>query len=102
MGKPRTRVVNPLRSAFTHPSINTPRKSQLVTSCANLTPHRSGRWWARLVLNSSHVGLNKDAVEAGNAGLKHINVRAGESALMHRHHMGSQLHVALACMQESD
>ena len=62
-----------------------PVKSLLTyhTGSGRFTPHRSGRWWARLCLNISHMGLHADAVACAEAGLFCPDVRAGDRLVVH-------------------
>jgi hypothetical protein len=52
---------------------------QLVSCPGPFTPHRSGRWWTRLVLNLSfHLKLQGDAADATTAALLSPHVRLGD------------------------
>lgn len=57
--------------------------SQSSSTGGRFTPHRCGRWWARMCLNLSHLGLHADAVAAADAALSHPDVRAGDRILVH-------------------
>jgi hypothetical protein len=46
------------------------------------TPHRSGRWWARLSMNLSHLGLSYDSQFVVQESLRCVDVRAGDRYLL--------------------
>ena len=68
-------AVDPLERGRLH-AHTLPLLRQLVA--APFTPHRAGRWWARMCLNASHIGLHADAAALAAAGLLSRRVAAGD------------------------
>jgi hypothetical protein len=67
-------------SQLTAPTIES--KNINLIHGGRFTPHRSGRWWTRLSLNLSHLGLHFDSLFVSQESLRCTDVRAGDRYLL--------------------